>query len=264
MLLACSVMSCMKRVRCAGSRSRSWRVSRKPETTVSGVFSSCETLAMKSRRMRATASICVMLRLISSRLFDPERDDLDRQRRSRVAQRLHDHGVGEVTGLEIADDLRLADEIEQGLARVLREIDAEMRLRARVGPFDTVRCVEDHHALGQRLDGASEPLHRRGEVALPQRARADAPKERGVRDPPRAARLRDRGVEIRIGPAAQPIELPKMESGDHAEPQREHRYRPRDAEQDSRRARRSRGSRSEGRSLRERWDSCRCGGPWRC
>ena len=37
-----------------------------PLMTVSGVFSSCETLAMKSRRMRATASISVMSRQISS------------------------------------------------------------------------------------------------------------------------------------------------------------------------------------------------------
>ena len=34
--------------------------------TVSGVLSSCETLAMKSRRIFATASIRVMSRVISS------------------------------------------------------------------------------------------------------------------------------------------------------------------------------------------------------
>ena len=40
-------------------------VSTKPLMTVSGVFNSCETLAMKSRRMRANASSCVTSRDIS-------------------------------------------------------------------------------------------------------------------------------------------------------------------------------------------------------
>jgi len=71
MLLACSPISCRYCVRWWGSSSSSCSVSRKPLTTVSGVLSSCETLAMKSRRMRATASSCVMSRLISSRSSIP-------------------------------------------------------------------------------------------------------------------------------------------------------------------------------------------------
>ena len=50
-------------------------------------------------------------------LVDAERHDLDRQRRSRLAQRVDDHGVGEIARLEIADDLRLAHEVEQRPAR---------------------------------------------------------------------------------------------------------------------------------------------------
>jgi hypothetical protein len=48
-------------------------------STVNGVLSSCDTLAMKSRT-RATASSRVTSRLMSA-FLDPERYDLHRERR---------------------------------------------------------------------------------------------------------------------------------------------------------------------------------------
>jgi hypothetical protein len=66
MLLACVCISCRNRARCRSSTSTSCSVSMNPLITVSGVLSSCDTLAMKSRRMRETASSSVTSRDISS------------------------------------------------------------------------------------------------------------------------------------------------------------------------------------------------------
>ena len=63
---------------------------------------------MKSRRIRATASSCVMSRLISSRSSTPNGttwiDSVD----PGLALRIDDHRIGEIAGLEVADDLGLA------------------------------------------------------------------------------------------------------------------------------------------------------------
>ena len=127
---------------------------------------------MKSRRIRATDFELRDVAADQEPLVDAEGHDLDRQRRIGFAERVDDHRVAEVAGLEIADDFGLPREVEQRRAGVAREIDAEVRLRARVGPFDAVRRVENHHAFGQRFDRASEALDRRGEVALLALARA--------------------------------------------------------------------------------------------
>ncbi len=101
------------------SSSRSCSVSTKPLTTVSGVLSSCETLAMKSRRIRATASSCGDVARHQELLLVAERHDLDRQActpGSRCDATTID--VAEVAGFEVADDFGLPDEIGDRLSAI--------------------------------------------------------------------------------------------------------------------------------------------------
>ena len=84
-----------------------------PATTVSGVLSSCETLAMNWRRFDAgyvTRQQQLLLVAIGN--------DLDRQRHARLALRRHHDGVGEIAGLEVTNNFGLADEVREGPAEV--------------------------------------------------------------------------------------------------------------------------------------------------
>ena len=158
-------------MRCRSSTSRSCSVSMKPLITVSGVLSSCDTLAMKSRRMRATASSSVTSRDISS--FWSAANGTSCSASVRPASRLDGTtmDVAVIAGLEVAQELRLADEVDDRLAAILREVEAELRERARVRPVDAIARVEHDDAVGNRRGRLPEALDDVPQVALV-RARA--------------------------------------------------------------------------------------------
>ncbi len=113
-------------------------VSTKPLITVSGVLSSCDTLAMKSRRMRATASSSRDVARHQHLLVERERHELERERRARIASRRHDDRVAVVAGVEVMEELGLPHEIDDRLAHVVVEVEPELRERTRIRPLDAV------------------------------------------------------------------------------------------------------------------------------
>ena len=82
---------------------------------------------MKSRRMRATASSWVTSRAISSRSATPNGHDLDGEGHPGIALRFDDDRVGVIARLDVAHELRLAHEVDERGALILREIETQQR-----------------------------------------------------------------------------------------------------------------------------------------
>ena len=167
MLADCSCMSCRKRSRCRSSRSSSCSVSMNPLITVSGVLSSCETLAMKSRRIRATASSCVTSRAIRSFSATPNGTIWIASVAAGIALRIDDDRIAVVAGLEVADELGLPHEVHERRADVVRRGRARAADWARaLAHLMRLAGIQHDHAVGDRLGGALEALDRVREVAL--------------------------------------------------------------------------------------------------
>ena len=80
-------------------------------------------------------------------LVERERHELQRQRDPRIAAGGDDDRIAVVAGFQIPQELGLPDEIDDRRAAVVREIEPELRERARIGPFDPVVLVE-HESSG--------------------------------------------------------------------------------------------------------------------
>ena len=108
------------------------------------------------------------------------------------------------------------------------QIEAEQRLRARVGPLDAVLRVEHDHAVGNRLGGALEALDGVREVALVGASRA----RRAGRAPENATRhdaARLPGTGASSLPSAQRVSRSRWTDvigEDRAPAEREHREAP--------------------------------------
>ncbi len=158
--------------------------------------------------------------------LDAERNDLDRQRRARLALRLDDDGVGVVARFQITDEFGLPCEIRQRLAPVTCEIEAEQALRTRIRPANPVRRIEDDHAVGQRLRRAAEALDRVREVALVGAAHPDTAIQQGQHATPGTTAFGHRRVHRRAGPARQQRQMPEVVADDAGRAEGEHGQRP--------------------------------------
>ena len=136
-------------MRCRGSKSMSCIVSRNPVTTVNGVLSSCETLAMKSRRIRATASSWVTSRESSSFSSMPNGTSCSASVRRSC-------GCSTTTGsrksprLEIAQELRMSDQVHERLSPIRARDSARAAPRRAGSP---TRCGSSRPA-GRRRRGS--------------------------------------------------------------------------------------------------------------
>ena len=154
---------------------------RKPPSTVSGVRSSCETLATKSRRIARDRFELRDVAAMSSCSSIAERHDLHRERRPGSRSESKTTALVEIAGLEVANEVRLADEV--GAAAAPRRV-SRSRPRcvcARALPTRSGRWRRAAHAVGKRLDRAAEALDRRARGragAGRARARADRARKR--------------------------------------------------------------------------------------
>ena len=207
--------------------------------TVSGVFSSCETLAMKSRRMRATASSCVMSRLISSLSSTPNGTTWIASVVRGVALRVDDDRVGEIAGLEVADELRLAHEVDAAAGRRPgRDRGRGAPARARFAHSMRLRRVEDDHAVGNRLGGAAGSA--RSSCARSRwyatRVRGRAGRARRTRAPQAPRAFGHRRVERPRRPSGQAVSCRRWRPMSAPQPTREHRRAPMPRRRRARRA----------------------------
>src|SRR5207245_8249376 len=92
------------------------------------------------------------------------------------------------------------------------QVDAQMRLRPRIGPPDAIVRIEDDDALGQGFGAPDETIERQAQVTLPSTTLAHAPVERCIRQRPGAASLRNRRVDGTRGPLRELVQLPEVPS----------------------------------------------------
>ena len=76
-------------------------------------------------------------------------DQLQRERETGSAQDAHRRRM--LVRRQVADELRIAHQVGDGLAEVGAAVDLQVQLGGVVAPLDAIRAVEDHHAIGQRL-----------------------------------------------------------------------------------------------------------------
>ena len=129
---------------------------------MSGVRSSCETLATNSRRMRSSCSKRVTSRESTRRCVVA----VARRPARRAAAGRH-AGARTCTGLRVVAALRgsstnsgMRTRCVIGVPASLRRVDLEVQLRGVVAPGDAL-AVEDHHAVGQRARGLAPARERR-------------------------------------------------------------------------------------------------------
>ena len=175
---------------------------------------------------------------------DPEREHqllaVREAQRERLAVR---------AALQVGDEVRVADEVEDRLAGVAPRVEPVVALGGRVRPHDVVLGVEHEHAVGHRLRGAAEARELRGEAMLELRGRAHEAVEAREHVLPHARSHRHR----RAGRVAQPrderAQVHEVTQEDEREPDGEDAERPgraadrpRDQRDDGERAQRERGA----------------------
>ena len=83
-------------------------------------------------------------------------DDMDGQNTVLGAIRAQNQRARQVPGLEIGDELRLADKIDDGLPAIGGNRQTELRLGCRVAEFDGIVAIEQDDSIGQRLTGGDQ------------------------------------------------------------------------------------------------------------
>ncbi len=69
-----------------------------------------------------------------------------------------DHVAAVVPGREVGHKSRIAHEVGEVLRQIAFRVDTELAGRRLVAPFNAALLVEQHHAIGRRLDGGEEFL----------------------------------------------------------------------------------------------------------
>jgi hypothetical protein len=159
------------------------------------------------------------------RLSRAERHQLQRQHAPPLAHHGHADRFGEIACRDVGVELRLAHQVDDRLAAVLREVEPELLAGARVRPFDRVVLVEHDDAVGDGFRGATEPVDHRSKIALVGGTHAHPPVDRREHLAPRTDALGDRGVERARGPAPHQVLVPQVGRDDDAGTDREDEQR---------------------------------------